>query len=551
MATTHPAKPSEPLSGTTRRVSADAAVVGASIRTLWPERPHASAVAIRSGLILAVGDDVEVRDLCDARTEVIDGSGTALVPGLIDAHQHPIWGAELTAGLDLNGLKTLDEVRETLRRERERLGPDEWVRGWGLDYGVFPVGQIGVAPLAEALGEGPALLILFDLHTAVATPRALALAGVDEPRALHDGSEFVGPEGGLTGEVREMGAILRVLDAVPEPPGAERFARVRRVLDSLHAVGLTGVHAMDGSAASYDLLEALEARGELTMRMVVPLWQKPDMGDEELRAQLPLLDAHGRLWRGGVAKFFIDGVIESGTAWLDEPDALGDGTRALWQPAERYEEAVALFARAGFQCVTHAIGDRAVRAALDAYSRAGPPRLPPHRVEHAETLPDAELRRFAAEGVTVSMQPLHMQWRRPDRSDPWHVRLGAERSARAWRTRDLVDSGAHVVLGSDWPVAQYDPRLGMAWARLRRPPGDRDAPAFEPEQALTAPETLEGYTARAAAVVGDGARAGRIAPGLHADLTGFAEDPVLCPADDLVDLPVRLTMVEGRVVHSA
>ena len=147
------------------------------------------------------------------------------------------------------------------------------------------------------------------------------------------------------------------------------------------------------------------------------------------------------------------------------------------------------------------------------------------------------------------MQPLHMQWREADRSDAWHVRLGPERSARAWRTRDLVDAGAPPALGSDWPVAQHDPRLGMAWARLRRPPGERDAPAFEPEQALTALETLEGYTVRAAGVVGDQARAGRIAPGFHADLTGFAEDPVACPADDLVDLPVWLTMVEGLVVH--
>ena len=160
-------------------------------------------------------------------------------------------------------------------------------------------------------------------------------------------------------------------------------------------------------------------------------------------------------------------------------------------------------------------------------------------------------RRCAAEGVAVSMQPLHMQWRRADRSDAWHVRLGPERAARAWRTRDLLEAGVPLALGSDWPVAPYDPRLGMAWARLRRAPGDRDAPAFEPEQALTGLEALEGYTVRAAAVVGDEARGGRIAPGLRADLTGFAEDPLSCPADDLVDLPVRLTMVDGRVVYTA
>ena len=545
MATTHPAKPSEPLSGTTRRVSADTAVVGASIRTLWSERPHASAVAIRSGLILAVGDDAEVRDLCDARTEVIDGSGTALVPGLIDAHQHPIWGAELTAGLDLNGLKTIDEVRRRCAASASASGRTSGSGAGGWTTGSSPWGQIGVAPLADALGEGPALATR-STSTPRRPPPGLAFAGVDEPRALHDGSEFVGQEGGLTGEVREMGAILRVLDAVPEPPGAERFARVRRVLDSLHAVGLTGVHAMDGSAASYDLLEELEARGELTMRMVVPLWQKPDMGDEELRAQLPLLTPTAAC--GAAAGEVLHRRGDQVRHRLGRRARhAGRQHRALWQPAERYEEAVALFARAGFQRVTHAIGDRAVRAALDAYLRAGPPRLPPHRLEHAETLPDAELRRFAAERVTVSMQPLHMQWRRPDRSDSWHVRLGAERSARAWRTRDLVDSGAHVVLGSDWPVAQYDPRLGMAWARLRRPPGDRDGARVRARAGAHGPGDAGGLHRPRRRRGGRRRPRGRIAPGLHADLTGFAEDPVLCPADDLVDLPVRLTMVEGRV----
>ena len=123
-------------------VAADTAIIGASVRTLWPERPRASAVAMRSGLIVGVGDDREIRGLCDARTDVIDGSGLALVPGLIDAHQHPIWGAELTAGVDLGGLGTLEELREALARERERVGPDGWVRGWGLEYGVFPVGEI-------------------------------------------------------------------------------------------------------------------------------------------------------------------------------------------------------------------------------------------------------------------------------------------------------------------------------------------------------------------------------------------------------------------------
>jgi predicted amidohydrolase YtcJ len=147
------------------------------------------------------------------------------------------------------------------------------------------------------------------------------------------------------------------------------------------------------------------------------------------------------------------------------------------------------------------------------------------------------------------MQPLHMQWRRADHSDSWAGRLGPERAARAWRTRDLLNSGALLVLGSDWPVAQHDPRIGMAWARLRRTPGIKDAPVFEPDQRLTGLEVLYGYTMATATVAGDGGVAGRLAPGCRADLTAFAADPVTCDADDLIALPIRLTVVDGRVVY--
>ena len=147
------------------------------------------------------------------------------------------------------------------------------------------------------------------------------------------------------------------------------------------------------------------------------------------------------------------------------------------------------------------------------------------------------------------MQAIHLQWLRADGSDPWSRALGAERAGRAFRCADLVASGALVALGSDWPVAHFDPRAGMAWARLRRPPGDRDRAPIGPGQALTAEQSLHGYTTNAWQTVGEEAYAGRIVVGYRADLTAFAADPVECPADDLPDLPVRLTVVAGEPVH--
>jgi predicted amidohydrolase YtcJ len=530
--------------------AAERAIVGARIRTLDPARPFASAVAMAGGRIVAVGDEAAVREHCDAGTEVLDARGAAIVPGLTDSHLHPMWATAFAVGVDTSGCATREDLAAALGAERERLGPDAVLRAWAVDYAHFPHGLHGDD--LERLAGGPALAVCFDLHTYLATPGVLAMAGVTCAEPFADASEIVVDEHGRpTGELREFSAFFRVAGALPGGDAAAQRARIVDVLHELNALGLTGGHVMDGSPETFALLRDLEATGDLTFRMVVPLWVKPETDEETLRAYLDLAAEHGERWRGGVAKFFIDGVVETGTAWLEEPDTRGAGTHPFWPTEERYAQTVARFAAAGFQCATHAVGDRAVRAALDAYKNAGARGRGLHRIEHLETLGDATLARLAAEGVAASMQPLHMQWRQADGSDEWARRLGPERAARAFRAGDLLRSGAVVPLGSDWPVASADPRLGLAWARLRRAPGRPDLPAFEPEQALSGEQALAGYTTAAATVVGEQELGGRIAPGLRADLTAFAEDPVDLPADELPGLPVELTVVDGQVVHHA
>jgi len=529
------------------RSAADVAILSAAIRTLDPELPEAAAIAFRRGAIVAVGSDAEVRAACDGATELVDGTGMVVVPGIVDGHIHPFW-PDHVVGADLTRCATLAELHAALAAERDRVG-DGWVRGWGVDYGIFRDTGIHGELLEPAVRGGPALITFMDQHTALATPRALELAGVTGPVSFAEGAEVVVREGRPTGELREGAAIQLVRAVIPALTDAERRATILRTMRALNAHGITGVHVMDGSPQSFDLMRELEDSGELTVRARIPLWQHPDTSFDEMESQLELRDEHGRLWRGGVAKFFIDGVIDTGTGWLYERDTEGGGTKPFWPDPDRYARAVELFAAAGFQCATHATGDRGVRAALDAYRRAGAAPGVRHRIEHIETLQDHDLPRFAAEGVVASMQPLHMQWRRADASDSWAARLGPERAARAWRTRDLLASGALLALGSDWPVAQYDPRIGMAWARLRRIPGHPDSPVFEPHQALTGMEALKGYTVANAEVAGEQDIAGRIAVGFRADVTAFADDPVSCDPDELVDLPIRLTVVDGRIVY--
>ncbi len=530
----------------------DLALVGARVCTLDPERPAAAALAIADGEIVAVGSDAEIREL-GAASETIDLHAAVVVPGLTDSHIHPLQGALDTRGADLRDLSSLEDVRDALAAERSSCAPGQWVLGFGLEYGVFGEGGIRGELFEDVVRGSPALLTFMDLHTAVATQRALELAGVTGPRAFSENAEIVCLEGAPTGELREWAAVATVERVLPQLTDAERYALHAAALREHAAAGLTGGHAMDGKLATHDLLRELEANGDLVQRFVVPFTIVPESQQDDWTELLPYRDARGRRWRAGVAKFFIDGVIDAGTGWLYEPDSEGEGTLPFWPDPQDYRRAVATFARAGFQCATHATGDRGVREALDAYREAGAaPLRGRHRIEHIETLQPQDLPRFAAEGVVASMQAQHMLWCEPDRSDNWSRRLGPERSAprRAFPIRSLRESGALVALGSDWPVARFDPRLGLSAARLRRPPGEQNRPPYD-DEAVDGLAALAGYTTSAAATIGEQERLGRIRPGFAADLTVFADDPVECDPDDLPELPVVLTVVDGEVVHRA
>jgi predicted amidohydrolase YtcJ len=530
--------------------AADLALVGASVRTLDPERPSASAVAVAGGVITAVGSDAEIRELTGPATEVVDLRGAAVVPGLTDSHLHPFLGALGARGADLLGVTSLAEIRRLVAEERARCAPHEWVLGFGLEYNAFAETGTSGALIEEAAGGHPALLTFMDFHTALATPRALELAGVDGPRTFTEHAEVVCVDGAPTGELREGAAIELVRSAMPEVTAAERYRLCADQLRRFAAVGITGAHAMDGDLETLELLRELEGRGDLVTRLITPFWITPEMTAGDWEAFAPHRDDRGARWRAGNAKFFIDGVIDSGTGWLYEPDNEGDGLAPFWPDPQHYRDAVRFFAERGYRCATHATGDRGVREALDAYRAAGAAPGVRHRIEHIETLMPQDLPRFAAEGVVASMQAQHMAWLQPDRSDNWSRRLGAERCDRAFPIRSLRESGAAIALGSDWPVARFDPREGIAAARLRRPPGERDRAPYD-DEALDAVAALEGYTTGAAFVGGDEHRLGRVRPGFCADLTVFAEDPVECDADDLVALPIVLTIVDGEIVFRA
>ncbi len=530
---------------------ADTIISDANIHTLDRHHPRADALAISGGRIIAVGTNDQISQYRGAQTSVIDGTGKTITPGLIDAHLHPIQGADITVGRDLAGVTSLAELRAALRAEADRVAqrdPNGWVRAWNLDYAAFENAPLHASTIEDTVRGLPTLILLFDVHTAVASAQAMSIAGITGARNFDDTSEImVDDRGNPTGELREESAFNLILDITPRLTAEETQERSRQVLLDLRRSGVTGGVLMDGNQASIDLLQALDAsEGGLPIRLQSALIHNPGFSEEQTQHIISQRDTRGSLWHGGLIKLFADGVIDSGTGWLYEPDTHGEGLASFWSDPDEFTRTVNRYARAGFQIATHAIGDRAIGETINAYIEAGVRSHggAAHRVEHVEYMNDADLTRLIDNGITASMQPIHMQWRAADGSDSWAERLGAERAARAWRTGDIVRWGGLLALGSDWPVAELDVRAGMAWARLRRAPGEPDAHIFEPEQVLSPLEALAGYTLWAAQAQGDH-DLGKVVPGFRADLTVWDEDPLAVTGDELVDVPIADTFVDG------
>lgn len=522
------------------------------IITFDPRQPAATALAITGGTITAVGDRADIRTWRGNRTEVIDLGGATLTPGLTDSHMHPAMGLDMTAGLDLSGCTDLGGVRAALRAAAAAARPDQWVTGWGLDPNAFGTAPIRSEAIEDVLDGRPAFLTLFDGHSALASAQALRLAGIDGPREFGSRSVIACDEHGRpTGHLLEWGAISLVHAVIPAEPPASRRGRLAALLGDMAAAGLTGGHVMDLNGDALALYEALDTDGELPLRLRLAPWRHPEDDAGRVGELLALHGRSGRLWEVAAVKLFIDGTIDGGTAWLHEPDCHGQSTAPYWQDPRDFTEAVRVLAQAGIQTATHAIGDAAVQHVLDTLAQVVPAgNAVRHRIEHIETLPSDQVPRFAELGVIASMQPSHATYyTRADHSDNWSRRLGDERADRAWRCRDIRDAGAIVTLGSDWPIAPFDPRGIMAAAQLRRPAERPDLGPVAPGQALTAGQALHGYTAAPALAASAGHLNGRIATGYRADLTAFAASPLHTPAADLPEVPITLTVVDGTIRH--
>jgi predicted amidohydrolase YtcJ len=526
------------------------------IHTEDPAQPQATAIAWNGeGRIVAVGQTAALRKRYPAARRIDAGTAT-VVPGLIDAHAHVMELGYALLRADLSGATSQEEVIQRLQAFAATAPADAWIQGWGWDQNRWPGQQFPTtAQLDAAFPDRPVWLVRIDGHAGWGNSAALRAAeAVANARKLEgdwqpDGGRIVREGTQATGVF--IDAAMRLVErAMPAPSEAYRELALQRAVDAAIRNGLTGIHDMGVSRDDLALMRRFADAGRLPLRI-----DAYADGDSQALADLCAngLYRHpgGRLQMQGV-KLYIDGALGSrGAALLaDYSDDPGNRGLLVTDPAA-YGAAVIKARDCGVQVASHAIGDRGNRLVLDTYQQAlaGQGARPDHRwrVEHAQVVAPEDIPRFAQLKLVASMQPTHATSDMPWAGD----RLGPARLEGAYAWRRFLDLGVPLPLGSDFPVEQVDPRLGLLAAVTRQDRAGQPEGGWLPGQKLTAAEALRGFTATAAWAAHDEAETGRLAEGLRADFVVLDRDPLTIPASDLDDLKVRSTWVDGQAVYTA
>jgi predicted amidohydrolase YtcJ len=524
-----------------------------------PSSDAPTAVAIVDDRIAWVGGDGEA--LADWRgpgTEVVDARGGLMLAGFEDAHIHLLSGAR---GLDEVDLFAVADVAEILDRIRAHAAahPDaEWVTGHGWMYVPFPGGLPTRQQLDAVVSDRPAWMTCYDGHTGWVNSAGLAAAGIDRNTPDPPNGIIVRDPatGEPTGALKE--AAVDLVDRVlPRPAPEDDLAALRRTIHNLHAAGITAVQDAWAAPDELSLWRRLLEAGELTIRVRLAFQMSPGMTLGEWRSRLDEYEAaafpiRGGLWlSAGILKGFADGVIESRTAAMLAPYEADTSTgHPEWSP-EELDAFVREADDRGWQLEIHAIGDRGVRMALDAFERAASangPRARRHRAEHIETIDAADIPRFGRQGVIASMQPYHAD-PSPNQVSLWAGNIGPDRASRAWPWASILRHGGTVALGSDWPVVPFDPFIALNSAVNRQTVNGEPPGGWLPTERLTMPEALSAYTLGSARAAWADGRRGTIAPGLDADLVVLDRDLLSAGASAIIGTNIRLTVIGGRIVH--
>lgn len=546
---------------------ADLILTGGTVHTVNPAQPKAAAVAVKGGRIIAVGSDADVRALAGTKTRELQLSGGMLLPGFQDSHAHPPAGGLERSLCDLTDLDDREAYLATIAAYSTAHPEVEWIRGGGWYMPVFPGGTPTKQDADTVVPERPMFLTNRDGHGAWVNSNALRLAGIDRntPDPV-DGRIERDSSGEPTGTLHEgaMDLVVRLM------PVFERSDLERGLLEGqryLHSLGVTAWQdAIVGSEQwgnTQEIYTEAAKSGDLTARVVGALWWDSHRGEEQID---DLIEARSQGLAGNFnatsVKIMQDGVLENGTGGMIEPylDPCGvagcghdkDNRGLSFVDPEALKGYVSRLDAEGFQVHFHAIGDRAIREALDALGvarRANGPNDNRHHIAHVQVIHPDDLPRFAALDVVANCQPL---WATldPQMVDLTMPFLGPERSAWQYPFESLRRSGARLAFGSDWSVSSPDPLLEMDVA-VNRSEADGDPDPWLPDERVPLESAIEAFTLGSAYVNHLDDVTGSIEAGKFADLVVLDRDLFDPDVARLGEAHVVMTIVGGQIVYSS
>jgi predicted amidohydrolase YtcJ len=531
---------------------ADLILTGANVVTLASEGQiqKASAVAIRQGRIVAVGSDEDLLRHRGPDTRILELDGRTVIPGLHDSHCH-LYGLGKSLGqIDLMGTRSPQAVAEAVRAFHAAHPGEFWLEGRGWDQNDWEVQEYPTRELLDMVtGDRPCLLRRVDGHAALANSAALQAAGITRGTPDPAGGEILRDAAGEpTGVLIDNAADL-VRAIIPPPSADEVHRRVKLAIEHCQQHGITAVTEAGVPWARAQLYREMAAKGELEMR-IFGMYDDDEETLELAFAEGPVIsDDHMVTIRA--VKLYADGALGSRGALMHEDYSDQPGNRGLAVSSEDHLlDQTRRAARAGFQVATHAIGDLANTRMLDIYEKVTREQNledPRFRIEHAQILRPVDIPRFAELGVIAAMQPVHctsdMDWA--------GKRVGEERLAGAYAWRTLLESGARLCWGTDFPVERVSALHGLYSARTRTHHDGTPAGGWRPQETVDARTALELYTVGSAHASHLEEELGRIEPGYLADLTVLSGDPVACRPAELLDMQVLATIVNGEVVFEA
>jgi len=534
---------------TLQKPQAEQVYINGHILTLEEAFPEMEAMAVGGGRILSIGTTEELKKL-HPQAEVVDLAGKTVMPGIIESHGHLLSLGQSFLELNIEGLATPQDVIRSVGERVAETQEGEWIIGWGWDDGAWAKDYPDNFELSRVSPHNPVFLKSLHGFAGWANAQALERAGITATTPEPPNGKILkdAKTGRLTGILTNQAQELLIRHIPPLGPEEVEKALELAIAECLQ-FGLTSLHEARTTPVMLEAFRSLKAQGRLKSRIYVMLdWTEEELLEKYYR-EGPEIDPDLMLTIRCI-KIFVDGALGSRGAALLEPYSDASGVTGLvTTPEERVYELTRRALNNRLQVAVHAIGDRANRITLDAFTRAiqDVPGVKDHRlrVEHAQVVAWEDIPRYAPLELVLSMQPPHcisdMSW--------VETRVGPDRIKGAYAWRTLFETGVHMTLNSDFPGESLDPFFGMYAAMTRQSPEGTPRGGWYPEQCLTREEVIQAYTTEAAYSEFSEEVKGKILPGMLADFIVLSDDILTIPIQEFLSLRVEQTYLGGKLVY--